>query len=109
MGLKGIILSGHNSTEVEEEEGSYRKLSSLKTSELRLVGLNCNFSLNIFVFNVSTSLRNNKIGVIRLGVSFHKERSMATIATLDLKSILELYHELKKKNIQGLVKGTCIL
>ena len=40
---------------------------------------------------------NNKNWVIRPKVSFHKERSMATIATLDLKSIHELYLEVKKE------------
>ena len=35
--------------------------------------------------------------MIRLKVSFHEERSMATIATLDLKSFHELYLEVKKE------------
>ena len=94
MGLKGIILSGHNSIGVEGW-GELFKLVMVEKQWNRIGGLNCNFFLNIFVFYVSTSFLYNKNWVNRLEVSFLKERSMATIATVDLDSIHELYEEVK--------------
>ena len=49
MGLNGFILSGHNNIGVEGWGGVIANGSSLKTSEIGLVGLNCNFFL-IFCF-----------------------------------------------------------
>ena len=50
MGLDGIILSRHNS--IGLEGWGIVNGSSLKTIEIGLVGVKCNFFLNIFLFSM---------------------------------------------------------
>ena len=51
MGLNGIILSRHNIIGLEGWGGIVNG-SSLKTIEIGLVGLKCNFFFNIFLFSM---------------------------------------------------------